>query len=141
MIRRYKETDLDKVVDIWYQASTMAHPFLKPEFVEKVKNDMREIYIPNSLTWVFEENNKVVGFVGMLGNEIGGLFILPDQQAKGMGTQLVNYVSKLHNEIEVEVFKANHIGRAFYDKYGFKTFKESIHEETGQAVLRMKFNN
>jgi putative acetyltransferase len=140
MIRKHKASDLEVIVDVWYQASTLAHPFLATTFVEQVKKDMRELYIPNSETWVFEEDNTVIAFIGMQGNEIGGLFVLPKHHSKGIGTQLVNFILKTHPTLEVEVFKENKIGRAFYDKFGFKTFKEFLHEASGQEVIRMKFN-
>jgi len=139
MIRKHKEADLDSILDVWYQAQNLAHPFLDSAFVEKVKKDMRELYIPNSETWVYEENGRVIGFVGMMGNEIGGLFVLPNHHSKGIGTELVNFILASANELEVEVFKANKIGRAFYDKYGFKVFKEFLEENSGHVVLRMRF--
>ena len=139
MIRKYKETDLETVVDIWYQSSTLAHPFLEPDFVEKVKKDMHDIYIPNSETWVYEENASIIGFIGMIENEIGGLFVLPDQHSRGIGTKLVNLVREQHDELEVEVFKKNKIGRAFYDKYGFTFMKEYFDEASNNDVLRLKF--
>lgn len=140
MIRKHEEKDLEAVLDVWYQASTLAHPFLDSEFVEKVKKDMRELYIPNSETWVFEENGVVIGFISMMGNEIGGLFVLPDQHSKGVGTQLVNFIAESHEELEVEVFKENNIGRVFYDKYGFELLEEQYNEESGQQVLRLKMS-
>jgi putative acetyltransferase len=139
MIRKRREEDLEEILDIWYQASTLAHPFLDDAFVEKVKKDMRELYIPGSETWVYEEKGKVIGFIGMMGNEIGGLFVLPNHHSKGIGTQLVKFILEFHNELEVEVFKENIIGRAFYDKYGFIKMKEFLHEESKHDVLRMKF--
>ena len=99
---------------------------------------MREIYIPGSETWVFEDKGKVIGFIGMMCNEIGGLFVLPNHHSKGVGRQLVKFIRESHEELEVEVFRKNKIGREFYDKYGFKVFKEFVHEESGQEVLRMK---
>jgi putative acetyltransferase len=138
MIRKHQESDLEDILNIWYQASTLAHPFLDDAFVEKVKKDMREIYIPGSETWVYEDKGKVIGFIGMMGNEIGGLFVLPNHHSKGVGRHLVEFIRESHEELEVEVFRKNKIGRSFYDKYGFKIFKEFIHEESGQEVLRMK---
>ena len=139
MIRKHREEDLEEILDIWYQASTLAHPFLDDAFVEKVKKDMRELYMPGSETWVYEEKGKVIGFIGMMGNEIGGLFVLPNHHSKGIGTQLVKFILEFHDELEVEVFKENIIGRAFYDKYGFIKMKEFLHEESKHDVLRMKF--
>ena len=70
MIRKQQKKDIDEIVNIWYKSSSIAHPFLESEFVEKEKRDLRDIYIPNAETWVYEENNSVIGFISMLGNEI-----------------------------------------------------------------------
>ena len=138
MIRKHQETDLEPILDVWHQASTLAHPFLDEAFVEKATKAMREMYLPNSETWVYEEDGIIIGFIGMMGNEIGGLFVLPNHHSKGVGKQLVDFIREFHDELEVEVFKKNEIGRAFYDKYGFKVIKEDLHEGSGQEILRMK---
>lgn len=123
---------------VWLRSSSLAHPFLNAEFVQKVESDMRNLYIPNSETVVFQEGEIVVGFISMIGNEIGGLFVLPDHHAKGIGTQLVNFIRKDFEELVVEVFEKNSIGRRFYDKMGFQLLNQYTHEETGNEVLRLK---
>ena len=138
MIRKYKSTDSEKVVATWNHAFRLAHPFLKAEYVEKVKVDMGNIYLPNSETWVYEEIETILGFVCLLVIEIGGLFILPSHHGKGIGTQLLDYVHQFHEELEVEVFEKNKIGIPFYHKYGFELLKSYFHEETQQVMLRMK---
>ena len=140
MIRKHTEKDIDEIIEIWYSASSLAHPFLEKAFMEKVKKDMRELYIPNAETWVFEENNSLIGFISMLDNEIAGLFVRPDHHSKGVGTQLVDFVREIHPELEVEVFEKNMIGRAFYDKYGFRQIKQYTHAESKCEVLRMSTN-
>ena len=120
MIRKHTEQDLEQIINVWDKSSSLAHPFLNSTFVEKVKSDMTNLYIPNSETWVYEIDNSIVGFISMLDNEIGGLFVLPDNHAKGIGTRLVDFIKKEHSNLEVEVFEKNHIGRAFYNKYGFE---------------------
>jgi putative acetyltransferase len=141
MIRKREETDNDEIMNVWHEASSLAHPFLESDFVEKVKKDLRDIYIPNTETWVYEDNNTVIGFVSMLGNEIGGLFVLPNNHLKGIGTQLVNFVNELYGELEVEVFEKNAIGRAFYKKYGFVQIKRYYHTESNNDVLRLRYKN
>ncbi|MEH6535553.1 MAG: GNAT family N-acetyltransferase [Psychroserpens sp.] len=138
MIRKHTALDLEQIISIWYESSTLAHPFLSSSFVEKVKSDMTNIYIPNSETWVYEIDNSVVGFISMIDNEIGGLFVLPNNHSKGIGTKLVNFIKKNYSELEVEVFEKNYIGRAFYDKYGFKIIKKYNHLESCNNVLRLK---
>ena len=124
-IREYAKNDENRIIDIWVKSNALAHPFLPPEFVSKVKKDMREIYLPNTKSWVYEEKGTIVGFISMIENEIG--------------TQLVDFVSIYHEDLEVEVFEKNNIGRKFYAKYGFLFMKEYFHEESKNTILRLKY--
>ncbi len=137
MIRKLEEKDNDEIMNVWSQASSLAHPFLETDFVEKARKDLREIYIPNTETWVYEDNSSVLGFISMLGSEIGGLFVLPDNHCKGIGTQLVDFVRELRGALEVEVFEKNTIGRAFYEKYGFVQVRRYFHSESNNVVIRL----
>ncbi len=141
MIRKYHPSDIEEVIDTWFQASLLAHPFLDAAFLEKEKQHIREIYMPNTETWVFEENDRVTGFISMMGNEVGAIFVQPEKHGTGIGKQLMDHVVLQHRELEVEVFEKNSIGRAFYDRYGFKSIKSHIHEETNNKLLSMKFVN
>ena len=141
MIRKREDKDNDEIMNVWYQASSLAHPFLDADFIEKTKKDLRDIYIPNTETWVYEDNDSVIGFISMSGNEIGGLFVLPNRHCKGIGTQLVNFVKELHAELEVEVFEKNSIGRAFYEKYGFVQIKCYHHTESKNEILRLHYKD
>lgn len=138
MIRKYKEEEIPILLEIWESAALMAHPFLDTDFHEMVKNAMRDMYLPNSDTWVYEESGRIIGFISMAKNEIGGLFVAPKNHSKGIGTKLVNHISQFHDSLEVEVFEENKIGKPFYEKNGFKIFNEYVMKETNQKVLRMK---
>ena len=138
MIRKYNETEIPKLLEIWEAAALIAHPFLTDEFHQMVKKAMKEMYLPNSDTWIYEESGTIIGFIAMMNNEIGGLFVDPNQQSKGIGTALVKHISQFHDTLEVEVFEKNKIGKPFYEKYGFKVIKEYVMKETNQNVLRMQ---
>jgi putative acetyltransferase len=141
MIRKREKKHNNGIINVWYEASSLAHPFLEADFVEKAKKDLRDIYIPNTETWVYEDNNAVIGFISMLGNEIGGLFVLPNNHFKGIGTQLVNFIRESHSELDVEVFEKNAIGRAFYEKYGFVQINKYYHAESKNEVLRLRYKS
>ena len=138
MIRKYKESEIPRLLEIWERAALIAHPFLSDEFHQMVKGAMKDMYMPNSDTWVFEDSGNIIGFISMMKNEIGGLFVDPNQQAKGVGTSLVNHMNQFHEILEVEVFENNKIGKPFYEKYGFKMIKEYMMKETNQKVIRMQ---
>ena len=140
MIRKYEETDIEELLEVWYEASSMAHPFLDSEFMEKEKQNIRDVYIPNTETWVSTNKDVLDGFIAMMENEVGAIFVRPEKHGQGIGKNLMDFVYQFHKELEVEVFKDNKIGRAFYDKYGFKIIKEHLHKDTNRPLLRMKFN-
>jgi len=139
MIRKYKETDIDEILEVWFQASRLAHPFLDMEFLGMEKRNIRDVYIPNTSTWVYEKEGVILGFISMMGNEVGAIFVRPDHHGKGVGRLLMDFVAELHDEMEVEVFERNEVGRAFYDKYGFEFVEELVHKETKNKVLRLRF--
>jgi putative acetyltransferase len=138
MIRKHIEQDLEQIINVWYQSSTLAHPFLSAAFVEKVKSDMTNIYLPDSETWVYEIDNLIVGFISMMGDEIGGLFVLPNNQSKGIGKALIGFIKKEHAHLEVEVFDKNLNAKAFYKKYGFELTEKYHHQESANDILRLK---
>ena len=93
-------------------------------------------YFPE--TWVWEHEGRVVGFIGLLDSEIGGLFVDPEFHGTGIGRALTDHARELKGALEVEVFRKNTIGRRFYDRYGFQPMAESVHEPTGEDVLRLR---
>lgn len=139
MIRKREEKDTEAIMHVWRKASSLAHPFLGSEFVEKAAVDLRTIYFPATETWIYEDEGTVIGFISMLGNEIGGLFVLPEYHSNGIGTHLVNFTLALYGTLEVEVFEKNSIGRAFYEKYGFIETKRYHHVESNNEVLRLLY--
>ena len=137
MIRQYKTNDTDALIAIWEKANALAHPFLPTEFVVQVATDMRNIYLPNAETWVLEEDGQAIGFIALIGNEIGGLFVDPAHIGKGFGRSLVDHASSLKGSLRVEVFKENSIGRPFYERYGFVFEEEYLHDPSGAVTWRM----
>lgn len=137
MIREYTTSDTDALIGIWDKANTLAHPFLAADFVAFVKDAMRTMYLPNAETWVLEEHGNPIGFIAMIGNEIGGLFLDPDHHGHGYGRAMVDHVVGLKGPLRVEVFKDNKIGRPFYERYGFEFVAEYLHKQSGAITVKM----
>ena len=139
IIRQYKKGDLDGVLSSWENASKIAHPFLKEDFLAQERKNIPELYLPNADTWVVDTDNQVIGFIALIGNEVGAIFLQPEHQGKKMGKLMMDKAQELHGDLEVEVFEKNSIGRNFYAKYGFKLIEDKVHEQTGERVLHLKF--
>ncbi|MBE9042058.1 GNAT family N-acetyltransferase [Oscillatoriales cyanobacterium LEGE 11467] len=140
VIREYEKRDLNALLSIWVAASEVAHPFLTREFLVQEKDNIPKLYLPNTQTWVAEEDERVVGFISLMGNEVGALFVHPDYHRKAIGGRLMDKARELRGELDVEVFAANPIGRAFYAKYGFEPVEEKIHEQTGFDLIRLRLS-
>ena len=138
-IRQYESRDLHDVLSAWENASKIAHPFLTREFLEQERRNIPDVYLPNAETWVIEQSEKVIGFISLLGNEVGAIFVQPEYYGAGAGRALMDKAQALHGDLEVEVFEANAIGRRFYANYGFEPLSQKVHAETGHVLLRLKF--
>ena len=137
MIRKYKTEDTDALITIWNNAEPLAHPFLSDDVRDQVRRDMANIYLPNAETWVLENDGAPVGFIAMIDTEIGGLFLDPSEQGKGMGRQMVDHIVAIKGPLTVEVFKDNKIGLPFYERYGFVIIGEGVFDASGDETFKM----
>ena len=139
IIRHYQASDLDAVLSSWENANKIAHPFLSKSFVDRVRHDIPNLYLPNADTWVADVDGETVGFISLIGNEVGAIFVEPTHHGMGIGKALMDKAGSLHKSLALDVFKENKIGRKFYDRYGFVTQAETLHEDSGQQVLRLVY--
>ncbi|MDH3681675.1 MAG: GNAT family N-acetyltransferase [Acidimicrobiia bacterium] len=140
MIRPYTTDDLDRALDVWYRASLIAHPFLTEEFLAAEREEIADRWMPIAETFVFELDGRVVGFVSLIGNEVGAIFVDPDLHGSGIGRALMDQARASRPFLELDVFEANEIGRRFYDAYGFRLTGRHVHEPTGQTELRLRLD-
>lgn len=139
MIRLYERSDLEELTEAWYTASQLAHPFLTQEFFDVERHNIADIYLPMADTFVYEHEGRVVGFIALIKNEVGALFVHPEFHGRGFGRALMDHARALRGNLEVEVFKENRLGREFYRRYGFTFQDEHVHDVTGESLLRLVY--
>jgi len=125
-IRRSSKDDINKLVDLWYEVSLEAHNFVDKKYWKSAKADMKEKYIPNSETYVIENNNELSGFISMLDNYLAAIFVDARFQSRGFGKELLDHVKKDRDYIELKVFKKNIRAYNFYSKNGFEIKEELV---------------
>ena len=138
MIRKYQPADCEDVLNVWARASALAHPFLSQDFLELERHNIPNIYLRKAETWVWEADGHVVGFISLLGNEVGAIFVDPEFHRAGIGRALMDRARAMQGELEVEVFERNLLGRAFYAKLGFELMHQKVHNQTGFEVMRLR---
>jgi putative acetyltransferase len=137
-VRPYIDEDLGELLDVWYRASLIAHAFLSEEFFQTERRQIAEHWIRIAETMVYETDGRVVGFVALIGNEVGAIFVDPDAQGRGIGRALMDAARQSRPFLELNVFEANSVGRRFYDAYGFEFVARQVNEATGQPELRLR---
>ncbi len=140
MIRQYQAADCEAILRVWSLATAVAHPFLDKDFLQQEYQNIPALYLPVADTWVWQTEQAVVGFMSLLGNEIGAIFIDPACHRQGIGRALITFAQQLHTALEVEVFEQNLQGRKFYAQMGFKLLQQKIHDQTGYGVLRLRLS-
>ena len=140
MIRIYKPEDCEEVIEVWFAASRVATPFLSEEFLAEERDNIRQVHLKEAETWVFEHEDSVAGFIALIGNEVGGIFVRPEYQGRGIGRALMDHAAGMRNDLFLDVFEENFIGRRFYDRYGFQLQHEHVHDRTGHMQLRLVFS-
>ena len=120
MIRKFKNSDINKVMDIWLKTNIEAHNFINTEYWKNNFDLVKNEYFPISETYIYEENEEIKGFISILNkNYIGALFVDLKYQNKGIGKSLIDYCKNLYTELSLEVFKENIKAIKFYFKNNF----------------------
>ena len=141
MIRKYRPDDCDELIEIWFAASRIATPFLSEDFLADERDKIRKDYLPTADTWVYEYEDSVAGFIALIGNEVGAIFVNPELQGRGIGRALMDYAAGSRDYLVLDVFKENSIGRRFYDKFGFRFQHEHAHDQSSQLQLRLVYTS
>ena len=50
VIRAYEAKDLDTLLEVWYSASKVGHPFLSEAFFEEERHNIATLYLPKAET-------------------------------------------------------------------------------------------
>ena len=138
MIRVYKDSDIDDVLNIWYEVARSSYRFLPVETIDLIKKDIRYKYIERADTWVAIYDGCIVGFISVIENIVGGLFVLPSYQNMGIGKKLITHVKELRGSISLDVLKENSKVLKFYEKCGFVPTREGICPITNLETVTVK---
>ncbi|KGJ49414.1 acetyltransferase [Clostridium sp. NCR] len=139
MIRKLKNTDIDKLMDIWLESTVRAHSFISREYWESNYKVVKDVYIPMADTFVYEEDGETKGFISIINNEfIGALFVDVKFQGMGIGTKLIDYSVEKYKKLTLAVYKENQKSVEFYTRKGFKTIEEELNEDSGYTEYIME---
>nr|WP_106779557.1 GNAT family N-acetyltransferase [Lysinibacillus timonensis] len=134
-------TDLNRLIEIWYEGSVIAHDFIDKDYWKSQQTDMKEKYLPMSETYVIKNENDIVGFISMVDDYLAALFIDIKCQGEGHGHSLLNYIKERREKIQLKVYKKNEKAVHFYLRNGFVIKQELLDERTGEEEYLMVWEN
>jgi len=141
MIRKMADKEADAVVALWLKTSIHSHSFIDKSYWLDKQFDMKNVYIPNSETWIYDSHGEIVGFYSLVENQLAALFVLPDFHRQGIGSQLLHHAQKQRKSLQLTVYAENESAYAFYSSHGFTVCSHQDDDATGHKEYVMECIN
>ncbi|WP_462335650.1 N-acetyltransferase [Fusobacterium varium] len=140
MIRNLKNDDIDIVMELWKNSTIEAQNFIPDSYWLENYDNVKNNYLPNSDTYVYEEDGEIKGFVSLIENIfIGGLFIRVDSQREGIGSVILDFLKERNYKLQLTVYDKNERAMKFYLKSGFKILNTEIDKKTREKEHLMEW--
>ena len=138
-IREMQLEDTERVMNIWLESTIKAHPFISSEYWQQNYHIVKDVYLSNAKTTIFEEDGIVKGFISIIDHSfIGALFVHPTYQGCGIGRVLINHVFTQYKHLSLAVYKDNVDAVQFYQKQGFKIITKQINKDSKKLEYIMQ---
>ena len=138
-----KEQELDELMEIWYRTNLTAHYFILADYwkshYEEVKRALPEagIYAVYAKKDQKEQKDQILGFAGLTGSYIAGLFVKEEWQSHGIGKMIIDRIKEEKDSLELHVFAENKGAVRFYIREGFEILEEQRNSDTGKLEYQM----
>ncbi len=138
MIREYKNSDSERVMEIWLSANLDAHSFIRAEYWKECYSFTAES-IGNAEVYVSENEGIITGFIGLDGDNIEGIFVDSGFRSRGIGKSLIEFVKKRRGKLTLCVYEKNRRAAEFYKREGFFPVRKKPDISTGETEILMKW--
>lgn len=138
MIRKAIQKDLDVIMDIWLMTNINTHSFIPRDYWIDHYNMVKDA-ISGADVKVYEDEESVKGFVGLMGGYIAGIFVQKEFQLRGIGKMLLDECKNTHTHLTLDVYVENKRAVQFYKNNSFVIIEEKVNTETLQKEYCMKW--
>ena len=131
MIRTLQNADINRVADIWLDTNLKAHSFISAQYWKSNYELVKEM-LSQAEVYVYEDGQKIQGFIGLSDKYIEGIFVSEKMQSQGIGKLLLNYIKDRKSALRLNVYQKNIRAIHFYQREGFEIQCEGLDEATGE---------
>jgi putative acetyltransferase len=140
MIRNWLNEELEPLLALWLESTTVAHPFIDAQYWQESEAVVREVYLPSAETWVWEEDGQLRGFISVMQSVyVGALFVDPAYAGQGIGHALIHHVQQRYPSLSLEVYQKNSRAVNFYHAQGFRIEDSAWQEDTQHPTWLMSW--
>lgn len=140
MIRKWQSSDRRPLLTLWLESTIDAHPFIEERYWRDSEPLVRDVYLPNAQTWVWEEDGELQGFISVMNQRfVGALFVAPTCIGRGIGRALLAHVCDRYPDLSLEVYQKNQRAVNFYHAHGFRIEDSAWQDETRQPTWIMRW--
>lgn len=136
MIRRLQKKDVNRVAELWLDTNLKAHDFILAQYWRSNYDLVKEM-LSQAEVYVYEDGQKIQGFIGLDGDYIEGIFVSDEMQSQGIGKALVDFIKAQKTKLRLNVYQKNVRATHFYQKEGFEIQCEGLDEATGEKDYEM----
>mgnify|MGYP005779531951 FL=1 len=138
MIRKFREADLDAVMELWLDSNLQAHPFVPGDYWRNHFEEVRQA-LPEAEVYVSEngETAEIEGFIGLSGDYIAGIFVRSQSRSQGIGKQLLDQAKAVRPSLTLSVYRKNSRAVSFYQREGFSVLSQETDSGTGETEFVM----
>lgn len=136
MIRKMQPEEIEVVSDIWLQGNLEAHSFVQRNYWIDNLNSVKEQFKEADI-YVFVDKDQIVGFAGLQGDYLAGIFVKREYRSRGIGRKLLDYLKQEYSELSLDVYAKNIQAKKFYLRNGFKVIHEDFDESTDEVEYQM----
>lgn len=136
MVRKFQKGDTAQIMRIWLESNLETHSFVPGAYWISNYTVVQE-QLGQADIYVFETEQEICGFAGMMDSYLAGIFVDKAHRSKGAGKALLDFIKTIYPEIKLDVYEKNERALDFYLREGFWIEAEGIDKDTCEREYRM----
>jgi putative acetyltransferase len=123
--------DFARVIEVWEASVRATHHFVTEADIQVFRplvwDGLRDV---EHLLAIRDGEERVVGFIGVEGDEVAMLFVHPDWRGQGIGRRLLTHAVVALGAMRLDVNEQNEQALGFYRRMGFTVVGRSKRDYT-----------